>query len=395
VDRKYLFFLVLAAAITVLSFGFKFNTHYILPDEDYYLNYATYINKYGIEGFSYLFQQYSQDRAYSAYPNPFRIGYILFSASWLRIFGYSFLSLAYFSFFCYCLFLIVSFYFIRKYFSEDFALLAVILLAFSPLAMAMARRAISESAYCLLSTLSLWLFLDYVREDSNPKRIAFFFTYSFTILIKETAVLLCPFFFLFLVFRKFIQKKQIKIKDFLYSAIFPLATVFALYVILGGIDNTIRIIGIIINSPKTSIYAITYGGGPWYRYLIDYLVLSPATTILGTGFIFHYLCLHKKERREEVDYFILFFIYILLVFNLFTKNVRYVINLDMPLRIFSLFVLTQISRQISKNNYRLLLAGLVIAIALGDLINFNYLFLTHEINDPVSFALLKAKHIIY
>ncbi|MGD0337117.1 MAG: glycosyltransferase family 39 protein, partial [Candidatus Omnitrophota bacterium] len=291
-------------------------------------------------------------------------------------------------------FLLVSFYFIRKYFSGGFAALFIILLAFSPLNMAMARRALTESMYCLFSVLSLWLFLDYIKEDSNLKRILFVLVFTFTILIKETAALLCIFFTIFLVFRKFFQKKEVKLKDFLFCSFLPLAIVFILYASLGGLTNTINIMAMIIRSSTSNLYAITYGSGPWYRYLIDYLIISPPVTLLGTGFIFHYLCLRREKASDVIDYFLLFFIFILVAFSFFHKNIRYVINLDIVFRIFSLLILTEISKQVSKNKYGILLAGLVIAIALWDITNFSRLFLVHGIYDPVTLKLLRAEQII-
>ena len=393
-DERYVLLFVLVVTVTLLSFSFRHASFRGSPDEHYYLIYATYIDGHGIGSFPALSKEYLENTKLWSYPTPLRIGYILLSAFWLKISGPFLISLAYLSLICYCFFLMASFYFIRKYFTGKFAALFIILLAFSPLDMAMTTRALTENAYCLFLTLSLWLFLDCVKENSDLKRIIFILACSFTILIRENGVLLCLFFTLFLIFLKFIRKKQVRIKDFLCSSLFPIAVVFVFYAVFVGIGNAIKLITNIFLHSQPKTYAIFYGSGPWYRYLIDYLILSPATTILGIGFIVYYLCRYREEGREEVDYFILFFIFLLSALSFYHKNVRYAINLSVPFRIFSVLILGRISQKLSEKRAVLFLVGAVIAIAIWDFTNFSYLFVNLGMNDPVTFILLKARHII-
>ncbi|MDP3786416.1 MAG: glycosyltransferase family 39 protein, partial [Candidatus Omnitrophota bacterium] len=203
VPQAYLvFLLVLAVSFTLTSLSIKDVEFESGADEGYYLRYASYIGEHGLGGFTDLFKNYIENQRDWLYSNPLRIGFITLSSVWLKIFGYSFLNLAYFSLFSFCVFLIISFYFASKYFDDKTALLLAILLAFSPLNMAMARRALLDSTFNLFCILSIWLFFDLLKKRTTLKYILFILIYSFTILVKETGVLLSIFFLLYLIFYK-------------------------------------------------------------------------------------------------------------------------------------------------------------------------------------------------
>lgn len=366
-------------------------------DEGYYLKYATYISSKGIKGFSELFRDYLENQENWIFPSPLRVGFIILSSIFIKIFGNSFLSLAYLSLCSYCLFLIVSFYFARKFFDEKIALLFTILLAFSPINMAMARRALTESTFNLFSALSIWLFFWLIKERSNLKYALFIFVYSFTILVKEISVLFFFIFILYLVFYKYLFKKSLYVKDFLCVGI-PFIIVGFVYISLGGILNTIDTIKIILTSPKTNQYDILFCQGPWFRYIIDYMLLSPWIVILSIGFVFYYLI--SKGADERILYFIVILLGVFVIFNIFTKdirhamNIRYAIILDIPMRLFTLLMLKRlIECRFPKKGF-MLITTLVIIISISDYINFYDLFLKGGIYDPVSFLLLKEREMI-
>ena len=387
VPQAYLaFLLVLAVSFTLTSLSIKDVEFASGADEGYYLRYASYIGEHGLGGFADLFKNYIENQKDWLYPNPLRMGFIALSSVWLKIFGYSFLNLAYFSLFSFCVFLIISFYFAAKYFDEKITLLLAILLAFSPLNMAMARRALLDSTFNLFSIFSIWLFFGLLKKRTLLKHILFILIYSFTILVKETGVLLSLFFALYLIFYK--GKKY-----FLSVTLFPFLIVGSTYIILaGGLSNVTDMIKIILTSPGHNEYAILFGSGPWFRYLIDYILLSPWVVILSSGFVFWYLA--SKEYDERVSYFLLAFVVLFFSLNFFTKNVRYLMILDMPMRLFSVLMLKKLFEARFPKQAFILLSVSVVAIAAFDYLNFYNLFARGEIYDPVSYWLLRGQHII-
>jgi 4-amino-4-deoxy-L-arabinose transferase-like glycosyltransferase len=389
-----LLLLIISAAVSVISTSLSKIEFVSGADESYYLKYAGAIGEKGLSVFPELCREYIAAPRNWVFPNPLRAGFIILSGLWLKAFGCGFAGLANLSLFSYCLFLIVSFYFCRKYFGNIFALLLSMLLASSPLMMAVSRRALMDSTANLFSLLSLWLFFDYINKRTNPKLLLFASAFACAILIKETSVLLSFIFISWLLCVRFIYKKEVRVMDFLWASVIPFFAVGIVYAVLGILPYLPRLIQIIISSPSTNPYAILYGSGPWFRYIIDYLLISPLILILALGFIFYYLVSRERERSEAVVYFLLVFVSLLFLFEFFTKNVRYVMLLDYPLRIFALFMLIKITQRYSSAKNAVFLIILVSAFAVFDCLNFYALFVKEGVYDPVSFALLKAQQII-
>lgn len=370
---RLFFILIIVLAAILVSSSFKQLRFVSGADEGYYFKYAVQIGDNGPFGFSGLFKEYIQEERHWVFPSPLRVGLITLSAIWLKIFGISFMNLAYLSLVLYLLFLCASYYFSKKFLGEAFGLLFIILLAFSPLQLAMARRILPESAVNLFSVLSIWSFWDFLQGKSKPKLILFIAAFSFSILIKETCVLLIFIFAVFLLAEKFIFKKEIGLKEFVSILFIPIIIVGLVYLALGCLPYLPDTIKIILNSPKTNPYAIMFGSGPWYSFLIDYLLLSPAVVILAIGFIFYYFAKWKEEGKLP-GYFIFVLLANFILFSFFTKNVRYLIFLDMPMRLFSLLMLYRIAQVISPRKAILLTSLAVVLLAAIDYLNFYDLF---------------------
>ena len=387
------FLLMIIAYLILVSSGMK-NIKFAAPvDEGYYLKYATHIAENGISGFPDLFKDYIQNKQNWLFPNPLRIGFITLSSIWLKLFGCSFLNLAYLSLFSFLIFLIISFYFVEKYFGGKTAFLFITLSAFSPLNMAMARRALMDSTANLFMACAIWFFLESLREKKGYKTALFVIIFAIAILIKESSVLLCPFFILYLLVRRGIFKKPLRLIDFLSTTLFPFILVGVIYLLAaGGTSSVITTLKIIINSPHLNDYAILYGSGPWFRYLIDFILLSPWTCILAIGFILHYIIASKWQ--EEVLYLILLSISLVLLFAFLTKNVRYLIILDMPIRLFAVLMLNELTQRLFKNKSYLILVFTVIIISILDYSKFHYLFIQQDIYDPVTYLLLQTQHVV-
>lgn len=363
-------------------------------DEGYYLRYADYISNNGLGGFRDLFSGYIRDQESWVFPNPLRIGYILLSSLWVRLLGSSFYTLSHLSFFSYLLFISINYYFCRRLFDREKAILLALLIAFSPINMAMARRALSESVATLFLGLSIWLFLDILHKDKGIiKRFIFSIVFSYTIMVKETNILLVIPFIVYLVIYKIHFKEKLNLTNLQYIFIYPVFLVALAYILLSGdVFSVIKVAKIILSSPGTNEYAIRFGSGPWSRYIIDYMVLSPWVLILSIGYIFHLLQNFRKSDSKEA-YFLVILLALFLLFNLFTKNVRYVMILDLPIRLFFILMLYRLISIKSEKTKFALAAVIVMVICLADFITYSDIFIVKGIYDPVSAWLLQARGI--
>ena len=257
----------------------------------------------------------------------------------------------------------------------------------------MARRALIDATVNTFMFSSILLFFENLRKKKIYKTILFILIYAFTILVKEGSVLLSPFFVLYIFIHRNIFKNSLKLTDFFVVTLFPFTIAGIVYFSLaGGIFQFIDTMMAVVTSPAVNPYAILFCSGPWFRYLIDFMVLSPWVCILAIGFSLNYII--QNERQEEVNYLLLLSIYLLFVFSFFIKNVRYLIVLDMPMRLFAILMLNKLVKQLFKNRPYVILVILVMIISFIDYLNFYNLFIRHGIYDPVSQWLLQANHII-
>ncbi len=362
-------------------------------DEGYYFRCATYVAQKGIPGFPDIFKVYFENPQHQITQNPLRVGFVILASFWLKLLGYSFINLALLSLFFYCILLIVAFSFVKKYFQEKIALLFLMLLAFSPLNMAMARRALIDSAVSLFVFSSVWLFWENLKERKEQRTIIFILIFAFAILIKESSALLSVFFFLYILIRKAVFKKTIKFADFLFDMFFAFGIAAMVYVSLAGgfvqfFNAAIRV----LTSAKVNSYAILFCAGPWFRYLIDFILLSPWVCILAVGFSAHYIL--KQDWQEELFYLLVFSFCSLFFHSFLIKNIRYLIFLNIPMCLFAVLMLDELTKRLFKGRESSMLIILVLAVSFIDYSAFYYFFVKLGIYDPVSCWLLQASHII-
>lgn len=390
-----IFILVCIICTILLSSSLKNIKYYDGADEGFYLQYATVVNENGLAAFPGIFENYISHSQMWVFPNPLRIAFILLSALWVNLFGLTYLSLSSLSLFCYLLALGASYYFGQKYFGKRAALLFSILLAFSPLNMAMARRALVDSTSNLFLILSIWLFFDMLNDRRTVKYSIFVVVYTLAILTKEPSILLTPVFAVYLIIRRYALKKEYYLNDFLCVCFYPIIIAGSVYLFAANsLSSVFQVIRIILASPSANKYAVLYCAGPWFRYIIDYILLSPWTCILAIGYFFSIIS--SRDYQENILYFLVIFAFYFLLLNVFAKNVRYAMLLDMPLRIFSVSMILKIMEvRFAKFKYSHIFAfALVIAIAVYDCLSFYKFFIINDIYDPVSFLLLRARQFL-
>ncbi|MDD5078354.1 MAG: glycosyltransferase family 39 protein [Candidatus Omnitrophica bacterium] len=385
-------FLIIPAAVLLLAMTFKDIRYLPRADEGCYFQYASQVAQKGLSGFAEIFKEYVSNPQCWICPNPLRIVFIGISAFWLNLAGHSLPGLSYLSLLFYGLFLLVSYYFSRKYLGEWFALALLLLLAFSPIQMAMGRRVLAESAANFFSVFSIWLFWDFLNRKS-PLKFAFFIAvYSCSILTRESALILTVPFLVMLSAGKFSGEGKGGLKYIPAVLLLPPLIALAAYALLGCFPYLGGAVNIAFGPPRINPYALLCGSGPWYRYVIDYMVLSPWTVILAIGFIFYFILSRPRERMAS--YFMVIFLFSFILLNCFAKNLRYAMPLDLPLRLFALLMLKALAgRFFGRQADKAVLAAALLVSAL-DYLSFYHLFIGEAVYDPASFFLLKAVRMV-
>lgn len=359
-------------------------SYYAEYDEGYYQRYASYLAQDKDASITKLSDAYIQNKHWHIYPNPLRAGCIFISSWWMKLFNrFDFKALSYLSAFFGILSLFAGYFFTRRLFGKNIALLSLILLAASPINLALSRRALYDGAVYFFTIISVWLFYEMLAHRAHLFKILFAISFFAAISVKEGSILLLVFFIPFIFIDKRLFDKQLKATQLLSILLLVLTGVFFMYFkITGSVDKLFEMIRIILTSPASNEYAIKYQSGNFLTYLMNFLILSPITLILALSFI----ALYFKDRNfKEKPYFyiVTFFVLYYSAFSLLTKNVRFVMALDLPIRVFAAVIIYAVC---SKFGRRSLAAAVLIAcaIAASDFFIFHHIFITHDIYDPVT-----------
>ena len=359
------------------------------PDEDFYLKYAAYMAQDKNASIKTLFDQYLGDEKMHLYPNPLRYGYIILTAAWMRLINrFDFQALCYLSALFGILSLFLGYLFMNKLFGGKIAMLGLMLLAVSPINLAMARRALQDSAVYFFSIAALYLFYLALTKKSVLFKIFFAVSFFAAISIKESNVLLAAFFIFFALWDKTFFRKDLNLTMLLIVLIVSLVAVFSSYILIaGGIKPVLSMGKIILASPLTNEYAAKYQSGGLLRYAFDFFLISPITAIAAGCFLILYL-VRQNLQNEATAYVVTFLLICYLTYSFFSKNLRYVMAIDLPIRICAALFIVNLS-EVFKRRGAIVAFITIAAIAVVDIRIFKHIFLTRGVYDPVT-AVLRA-----
>ena len=388
--------LIGSAAILVAAVASRwwfFDVREFQGDELVYIHYATRISAAGVSQFRALAVEYASNSSLWVFPNPLRVLYILVTALACRVAGAcSGPTIAAVSFLSGIGLVLLTLIMAQRMFGGRVALLSGLLVAFSPLQLALSRRAWQDGLFSLFVLLALWAFWERSRSQWNGWDILLGGSLVAALLIKESAVILLMILLAFLAGRQWLGNRALpRARSVVAALLLPLPLAACLlFLLIPDLSLLIRVYRGWLGATQTGPYAIAYSQGPWFRYLIDFVLLSPVTILLAIGSYF-------RPGSEQEDRFLgRSTLFLFVAFSLVAlKNVRYVSFLDLPIRI--LAALTLISLPHHPIGTALRGWGPVIAVfllAAYDLSLFHSVFISGGVYDPVTAALAKAERLI-
>lgn len=362
-------------------------------DEGVYYRQAGQVLAHGPAGYQLIAREYIDNPGLHIFPPPLRVLPVAVNAAALAV-ADSYTSLAWVSLLCFVLLCGILYRYALRIWGAEAAAAATLLVCFSPLGAAMARRALIDSITCLSVAFAILAFLALLQQATTRNLTVFSISLAVLQLTRETGCLLWPFFFAAFLFYLRDPDGRLPLRKAMACFLPPALLVIVFYFSLYGVDllgGVIRVI-FVENLGKPSAYVLNYSSGPWYRYLVDFLALSPLTLLLALFFAGGWLA--GRERRVENDFLVYFSCYVLFVYAFLQMNVRYVIFLDLPIRIMAVLFMVPLVARYRLRVRRLLLAGAVLLLVCLDVRSFQKLFVTNNIYDPVSANLLAVERII-
>lgn len=253
-----------------------------------------------------------------------------------------------------------------------------------------------DSFAMLTLVLAFWAFLAWARALASRGRAGLFALALFAALVsKENHLLFVPAFGLGLVGFARAQRRAVPWALGVAAFVAPLAAAGATFALAaGGFGRLVELGRVILSSPATNECAQRYGGGPWYRYVVDFLVLSPWVTLAALVMVGG-LCFARCARgQRELVFCAAFVAFALAAFALFTKNVRYLAPLEVAWRSLAVAFAFELGERVAGRHGARVAIVLIAAACVADAWTFQTLFVERELYDPVSAALLGLREIV-
>lgn len=271
------------------------------------------------------------------------------------------------------------------------ALCVAALMACAPTQIHMTQHALIDGFFAFWATLSLWLLWENLRQ---PGRVGWLFAFgaalALLVVTKENAMFVYIGLLGLLAANYWLKFGTVTRELLATMVIGPLVGVVLLVTLCGSLQTTFHIYMLLVSKASVLPYAIATGDGPWYRYLVDLMIMSPVILVLAIGAVFQ-----LKLTNRAALYLLTFVVvsYLLMANVRYGMNLRYANIWDMPLRYLATLSLTSTSTAFGRRSNLVLglMIGVVCAVELRQYVIF---FVDHDLYELVTAGLLHAVNIL-
>lgn len=406
--RDFLALLLLAGFVLLVLVPSLHDVNYGTESDDaIYLTRATRVANEGLGILPDTFRQYIGDEKLWQLPSPVRIGYPVLCALVFRFVEPSYQALSCISIACWVATVMIQFVFARRRFGFERGVLIGLLTACSCLGLGLARLALLDGPVTPFLVLAAWLFLELVDawdggvEAARSARArtllasAFVFSATAAILIKEPSVLLLPPLAAFFALERWGRRRPLPLAPAALVLGSPVVLSLAAWLFAaGGSGPFLETLRIVRETLATNAYAARLMSGPWYRYVLDFIVLSPWVTLAALSY-FGVLCVRwRRGEYERTQAFLAALLAGLVVeFGAIEKNVRYLLVAEMALRVFALLFVWELFAALARQRRLLVASAIVGCVCWSELTSFQLIFVKYRTYETVSWNLFAVRHI--
>lgn len=363
-------------------------------DEGLYRQYVDALIKNGITSYPDMVESYIEVQ--NSLPNailpPVRFLYIFTAYIWHSAFGCEALdALRCVSSFYSVLTLGLAMLFAWRLRGSTWALGVVALIAFAPTQIHMSQHALIDGVFAFWALLCLWLLWESLRAPGNWRWIAGYgLALALLVITKENSVFAWFALVVLILLNRWLQFGTVTRELLLATAAGPLLGVVVLVFLAGGLGNLITTYQLLVSKASQTPYAILTGDGPWYRYFVDLLLVSPIILILGIGTVF------RLNRTMKPELYLSIFVagsYLIMCNVKYGMNLRYTNMWDMPLRFLAVSSLVALVAPLRR--YRNIVFGVAVAfIAMVEFRQYYILAVQYPLYELITRDLMRALHIL-
>ena len=363
-------------------------------DEGLYREYVNALSKGGLGSYPDIVEGYIdvQKKLPGSILPPLRFLYIFTAYIWHSLLGSESLEALYqVAAFFSMLTLALATLFVWRIRGPTWATAIAALMAVAPTQLHMSQHALVDGFFTFWALLALWLFWENLQAPRDWRwLVGYIIALALIVLTKENSFFVWIALVALLVTNRWLQFGTVTRELAIATLLGPLLGVVVLIFLAGGIHVFVQSYQLSVGKNFQLHYAILTGDGPWHRYLVDLLLVSPIVLILAFATIF------RLNRAMKPELFMSIFIaasYLVMCNVKYGMNLRYANMWDMPLRFLAfsqIVALASLSKQ-----YR----GVVIAAAVALLAGIEFhqyivLAVRYPLYELITHDLLQALSIL-
>jgi 4-amino-4-deoxy-L-arabinose transferase-like glycosyltransferase len=363
-------------------------------DEGLYRGYVSSLISGGLTSYPEIVDHYIevQKNLTGSILPPVRFLYIFASYLWHQVFGSEALAAlrgvaSLFS----ILTLLLSTIFAWRLKGPMWALGVAALMSCAPTQIHMSQHALVDGFFTFWALLCLWMLWENLRTPGNGLRLAAYtLGLCCLVLTKENAFFVFIALLVLLALNRWLAFGVVTRQLLLCTVAGPLLGFVVLVFLAGGLETLRTTYQLSVSKNYQLTYAILTGDGPWHRYLVDLLLVSPVIVLLAIGAAF------RLDRSQKAELFLFVFMaasYLVMCNIKYGMNLRYANMWDMPLRFLALGQIAALATLLPR--YRtLILCGAVGLVCAMELRQYIILFVQFPLYELVPEGLLRALHIL-
>ena len=168
------------------------------------------------------------------------------------------------------------------------------LVASAPLQIYLSQRAMIDGYFALWAVAALWLAWENLQRPRHAGWLtAYALSLTMLVLTKETAAFVVFALFLVLLLNRLLRVGTVTPSLLAATVLGPLLGALLLVMMIGGLGESIHFYATFAAKSQGNWYSVVAQDGPWYRYAIDFALVSPVIVALACGRIFQ---LRKKDH---------------------------------------------------------------------------------------------------
>jgi 4-amino-4-deoxy-L-arabinose transferase-like glycosyltransferase len=363
-------------------------------DEGLYRAYVNSLIAGGLTGYPEIVDQYIevQQKLTGSILPPVRFLYIFSAYLWHQVFGTEALAALHsvaslFS----ILTLLLSTIFAWRLKGPAWALGVAALMSFAPTQIHMSQHALVDGFFTFWALFCLCLLWENLRKPGRwPWLAAYAFGLCCLVLTKENAFFVLVALLVIMALNRWLAFGAVTRELLLCTIVGPLLGFVVLVFLAGGLETLRTSYQLSVSKNYQLAYAILTGDGPWHRYLVDLLLVSPVILLLALGAAF------RLDRSQKPELFLFVFIaasYLVMCNIKYGMNLRYANMWDMPLRFLAFGQIVAFCAR-SQRYRTLILCGAVGLVCVVELRQYIILFVQFPLYELVPEGLLRALHIL-